>query len=210
MKSKVYIVGADAEYEQMFLRNGWQVVKDIEDSDLIQFTGGSDVDPMLYGEPYHPATGSSPARDAKEANIFNKYNWDIPMAGICRGGQFLNVMSGGRMWQHVDGHTVGGGHTMYDIVFGKEVLVSSTHHQMMDPTTADNYLILATAGLTTFKQDGWGNSLKQLPDRSRDVEAVFFPETQCLSYQPHPEFFNEHHECQKLYFEYIRVYLGLE
>ncbi|MCA2590219.1 MAG: gamma-glutamyl-gamma-aminobutyrate hydrolase family protein [Microcystis sp. M31BS1] len=85
MKSKVYVVGAEAEYEQMFLRNGWQVVKDIEDSDLIQFTGGSDVDPMLYGEPYHPATGSSPMRDAKEANIFNKYNWDIPMAGICRG-----------------------------------------------------------------------------------------------------------------------------
>src|SRR3546814_3238996 len=31
-----------------------------------------------------------------------------PMAGICRGGQFLNVMCGGSMIQHVEGHAIHG------------------------------------------------------------------------------------------------------
>src|SRR5438309_1359385 len=53
-----------------------------------------------------------------------------PMAGICRGSQFLNVMAGGRLCQHLDGH--GSWHDM-ETSDGRSFEVSSTHHQMMLP-----------------------------------------------------------------------------
>lgn len=210
-KPNVYIIDSDSAYVQMFMRNGWSIARDPAEAHLIQFTGGSDVDPMLYDEPKHPQTGSHPARDSAEANIFNTFVDEIPMAGICRGGQFLNVMNGGRMWQHVDNHAVGGGHFLTDHTnHNNQVRVSSTHHQMMDPTGSANYILLATAGLTKIKEDGWGNKIKQdQSDLYRDVEALFFPETNCLCYQPHPEFFNEDHPCQVLYFDYLRNFMGL-
>jgi gamma-glutamyl-gamma-aminobutyrate hydrolase PuuD len=206
MKPSVYVIGAEREYEQMYLRNGWNVVNNADDADLIQFTGGADVDPMLYEEPRHPSTYSEPRRDSKEADIFNRYSGHVAMAGICRGGQFLCVMSGGRMWQDVNAHAVSDGHFVVDEDSGEMFEVSSTHHQMMDPTPADDYRILATAGICTKRADGWGNVVS---GRGVDVEAVYFSDTNCLSYQPHPEFFDENHECQKLFFTYVKDYLEL-
>lgn len=211
VKSTVYVVGGDNLCEQMFIKNGWELADHPEDADLILFTGGADVDPMLYSEPKHPSTGCSPVRDSKEADIFNRFDGVTPMAGICRGGQFLNVMNGGRMWQDVDNHAVSRGHFLWDTMFSQDVLVSSTHHQMMDPTTAVNYVILATASLTTVKRDGWGNEIKQdFNDNERDVEVVWFPESESLCFQPHPEYFDFGEPCQKLFFDYLRNYMGLE
>jgi gamma-glutamyl-gamma-aminobutyrate hydrolase PuuD len=210
MKPSVYVIGREHEYEQMFLRHGWSLVNSPEDADLIQFTGGADVDPMLYEEPRHPRTYSDPDRDSKEANIYNKYSGEIPMAGICRGGQFLCVMNGGRMWQDVNNHTVGAGHYLIDVDTCVPVQVSSTHHQMMDPTTAGSYRILATSGLCTRRSDGWGNDIISKPGEEADIEAVYFPETDCICFQPHPEFFDENHECQQLFFRYLDEYLGLK
>lgn len=210
MKPSVYIVNGDYAYEQMFIRNGWVLADDPEDADLIQFTGGEDVDPMLYFEPPHPTTHSNPYRDSKEAAIYNMFEGEIPYAGICRGAQFLCVMNGGRMWQDVDNHAVGGGHMLFDHETEESVLVSSTHHQMMDPSPVTNHLVLASASRTSMKSDGWGNNIEQDKDEiGRDVEAVWFPETNTLCYQPHPEFFDENHECQELYFRYIKDYIGL-
>jgi gamma-glutamyl-gamma-aminobutyrate hydrolase PuuD len=210
MQPKVFVIGKEYSYEQMFLRNGWQVVRDIEEADAIQFTGGEDVDPMLYWEPKHPSTGCSPARDSREANIFNTYEGEKAMLGICRGGQFLCVMSGGRLWQDVDNHGVNNGHYALDLETGTDVLVSSTHHQMMDPSEVDDAEVLVVAGLTTRKSDGWGNNLKMdQTNLHRDVESVFFPSTQALCFQPHPEFFDPDHPCQALYFDLIKRHLNL-
>jgi hypothetical protein len=120
-------------------------------------------------------------------------------------------MSGGRMWQDVDNHAVGGTHDLVDLETGEIVPVSSTHHQMMDPSTADAYEILAVAGRSTRKSDGWGNNIvvKNSKEDNSDVEAVFFPNTGCLSYQPHPEFFDPDHPCQKFYFDLIKRHFNL-
>jgi gamma-glutamyl-gamma-aminobutyrate hydrolase PuuD len=209
-RPKIHVVGRDYSYEQMFIKNGWVPVDNPEDADAIQFTGGADVDPMLYNEPKHPRTGTNPMRDSAEAHIFYTYENEKPMLGICRGGQFLCVMSGGRLWQDVDMHGISGVHAAVDIDTQQVVMVSSTHHQMMDPTTAENYSILVTSGRTTRKSDGWGNDIKQDKDvHDRDVEAVFFEDTQCLCFQPHPEFFDPSHECQRLYFDLIKRHLKL-
>ena len=195
---KVFIVGNDYSISTMFLRQGWTIVDNIDEHiDLIQFTGGEDVDPSYYGQTKHPRTYSNPKRDAYEANIFNEWKGEVPMAGICRGAQFLNVKNGGKMWQHVNNHAVAGTHEAYDIPSDRPVQVTSTHHQMMIP--ADHGEVLLIAELATSKEthaikvDGVGT----------DIEAVLYSDTNCLCFQPHPEYVNINHECQVLYFSYL-------
>ena len=124
---KVYVVGPDYSIRNMFLRAGWTISTNIDETvNLIQFTGGEDVDPSYYKETKHPRTYSNPRRDAVEAAIFHEWKGKVAMAGICRGGQFLNVMNGGRMWQDVNNHAIGGTHEAFDRVSELPVQVTST------------------------------------------------------------------------------------
>lgn len=197
--SKVFIVGNDYLVSNMFLRRGWEIVNYIDEKiDLVQFTGGADVDPSYYKEARHPKTRSDPKRDAQEAAIYNEWVGKVLMAGICRGGQFLNVMNGGRMWQDVNNHAIYGTHEAFDTQTGQVFQVTSTHHQMMDPSDmADVWLIAHQA---TIKQ----TAVAQFDGKLwPDYEAVVYPYTKCLCFQPHPENVDVNHECQELYFHYL-------
>lgn len=199
----VYIVGNDSLTTSMFLRRGWGVVSNIgDDVDLIQFTGGEDVDPSYYKEPRHPATRSNPNRDAYESTLFHAWNPRIPMAGICRGGQFLNVMCGGSMWQHVTGHTTPKGHEAECLYTGEVLHVTSTHHQMMIPGATAS--ILMTAQVSGVK-----SSFDSTEDGSfsPDIEAVLYEEQRCLCFQPHPEYVSINTPLQDKYFEYLDLLL---
>jgi gamma-glutamyl-gamma-aminobutyrate hydrolase PuuD len=208
MQPKVFVVDSDHLITRMFMNNHWKVVYSPDEADLIQFTGGEDVSPMLYGEPRHPRTYCSPDRDQHESEIFFAY-YDKPKAGICRGGQFLNVMSGGRMWQDVDNHAIAGTHKASYHKGGevKEVQVTSTHHQMMYPSGYGN--VFMTANLTSFVEDGQGKLRKIDLVLSEDVEGVWYSHSQSLCFQPHPEYVDPHHECQELYFEVLKEYFDL-
>lgn len=186
---KVYIVGSGGTcaYAAMYREAGWDIVHNLEDADIVQFTGGEDVSPMLYGENKHPSTHNSEARDEREQKIYHKAEGlGKPMVGICRGGQFLNVMNGGKMWQHVDNHAIGGTHEAFDMKTEKTVQVTSTHHQMIQPHPK-KAIIICVAHLSTFKECMPHDSVVQIPARE-DIESVYYPETKCLCYQPHPEF----------------------
>lgn len=202
---KVLVVGGDHLIELMFLKRGWELCREGDTPTLVQFTGGEDVSPTYYGEDYHPATYANPTRDEWEMRLFQRFKAQgIPMAGICRGGQFLNVASGGGMWQHVDRH--GGDHMAEDAVFNKEVLVTSTHHQMMRPSPLAQILLTASPRRSTFRQDGFGNSFTE---GHEDIEAVFYEHSKALCYQPHPEYVEYEDECQNLYFDYLEKFLNL-
>ena len=193
---KVFIVGGDMLIHQMYLKNSWQIVNHPDDADFLQFTGGEDVSPMLYDEPKHPATFCNPARDQKEANIFNTYEGHKKMIGICRGGQFLNVMNGGELWQDVTGHALSGTH---DVIYkGKPYAVTSTHHQMMRPSFYNE--ILVTAPFPSTAQNGFGNR----EELEKGIEVVFYEHSGSLCFQPHPEYVDPDHECQQLFFEIIK------
>ncbi|MDQ7907315.1 gamma-glutamyl-gamma-aminobutyrate hydrolase family protein [Phytohabitans sp. ZYX-F-186] len=70
--------------------------------DGIMFTGGSDVDPALYGEPPHPATKVKPQRDTAELLLLRAaVEADLPVLGVCRGMQLMAVAYGGRLHQHL-------------------------------------------------------------------------------------------------------------
>jgi putative glutamine amidotransferase len=71
--------------------------------DGLVFTGGSDLDPALYGQQLHPeTTGVHAARDRTElALIREALRSDMPVLGICRGMQLINVAFGGTLTQHL-------------------------------------------------------------------------------------------------------------
>lgn len=201
------IVGNDSLMESMFRKRGWSVVNYLggPNPDLIQFTGGEDVDPLLYGEERHPATSSNPVRDAYESSIYHKFVGKVPMTGICRGGQFLNVCNGGKMYQHVTNHGFTHKATTKD---GKELKVTSTHHQMMIPgVNGEVILTAAVAGAKATAHDNiFPKNHKTFDD---DVEAVIYENTRCLCYQPHPEYLTINEPCQVLYFDFIKQYFNL-
>lgn len=69
-------------------------------------TGGGDIDPRLYGQhPHKHVYGVSETRDfVEEWALTVAHGLGIPVLGICRGHQMLNVADGGTLHQHIDDH----------------------------------------------------------------------------------------------------------
>lgn len=179
---KVLVVGGDRLVGDMFVKQGWQVVNHNAGQgrpDLVCFTGGADVDPALYGEP-NVGSSINKARDEVEMKVFKEFD-KAPKVGICRGGQFLNVMSGGKMWQDIKGHTRY--HTAINLLTGTELYVSSTHHQMMRPGNGGEELMIATEASDHKNGNPNDNAVP-----NHDTEVVWYKDTNSLCFQPHPEY----------------------
>lgn len=184
----------DHRYQSMFVRNGYTVVfngvpldpREIGDCDIVCFTGGEDVDPSLYGQE-NISSFVNKKRDEVEVSIFKSLSSRGPqppsMVGICRGGQLLNVLTGGKMIQHVRGHSMGK-HKIKDLWTGREFEVLGDHHQAMIP--ADDRFVVALEPETGVN------------------EVIFYPRERRLCFQPHPEW-----SCAKTeeyFFELLNVF----
>jgi putative glutamine amidotransferase len=71
--------------------------------DGLLLSGGGDVDPAAYGcEALPEVQGVDPGRDAWELALVGAASAaDIPVLGICRGAQVVNVAAGGTLIQHL-------------------------------------------------------------------------------------------------------------
>jgi putative glutamine amidotransferase len=71
--------------------------------DGLVLAGGADIDPSAYGADRHPKTGRTvPERDAVEIALARgALEGDLPLLGICRGMQLMNVALGGTLLQHL-------------------------------------------------------------------------------------------------------------
>lgn len=180
---QIYIVGAANDYANWM--NG-ELTDRFENASLIVFTGGEDVTPSLYNAPAHPKSYFNEKRDKVEMIAFKKaQELKIPCVGICRGSQFLCVMSGGSLVQHQENPLY-----MHNIeTYDNNILqITSTHHQAQYPyeLSKDNYNVLAwSKGISRFHEDG---NMKELPlPEDKEAEIVYYKNTNCLGIQGHPE-----------------------
>lgn len=125
----------------------------LERLDGLVLAGGADVDPASYGaEPHAETRGMLAERDACEIALYEAaLKRGLPVLGICRGLQIINVAAGGTLLQHVPDvsavrHTVtpgsfadsahpvdlADGSLVARIVGEREVLACSHHHQAID------------------------------------------------------------------------------
>jgi putative glutamine amidotransferase len=119
----------------------------LEQLDGLVLSGGGDVDPRYFGEPLAGAEEESidHPRDELEIHLGRAaLDADLPIFGICRGCQVLNVAAGGKMVQHFDNHRSAPDATRFhDVTFvedgklaqivGKPRLqVNTFHHQGID------------------------------------------------------------------------------
>ena len=111
--------------------------------------GGDDIDAALYGETARPYIRIDPQRDRLELNALDcAAQRNMPVLGICRGSQMINVHRGGSL--HIDIHEVYGeapqlrtvlprkririapDSRLYRIVGIAECRVNALHHQAVD------------------------------------------------------------------------------
>jgi putative glutamine amidotransferase len=80
-----------------------RVEEDLARIDGLIVSGGSDVDPALFGEAAHETTKTGdPDRDKYEISIIRRaFDLGVPTLAICRGMQVANVAWGGTVHQHI-------------------------------------------------------------------------------------------------------------
>ncbi|MFN8080153.1 MAG: gamma-glutamyl-gamma-aminobutyrate hydrolase family protein [Kineosporiaceae bacterium] len=161
--------------------------------DGLLLSGGSDIDPYRYGhEPIGALERIDPERDAFELALIEAAMADgLPILGICRGLQLLNVARGGTLIQHLEDspdrrvHLFGAGprwHLVHEVrtepdslarrLYGDSVRTTSSHHQAVDVTGA---------GL-------------RVTGRAADgvIEILELPGHPVLGVQWHPEWHRDH------------------
>ena len=127
------------------------VARVLDSVDGLMLAGGKDVDATLYGHEPHPENDAPrPDRDAWEmALVHEAIARDLPLLGICRGLQVLNVALGGTLIQHLpdrlgsnrysygnatfaDNPVITVPDTHAARILGKGLTVKSYHHQALD------------------------------------------------------------------------------
>lgn len=124
----------------------------VERLDAVVIAGGEDVDPRRYGEAPGPhTTRIDPLRDEFEIGlVLAALTAGIPVLGVCRGNQVVNVALGGSLVQHLE---IGEGEshasyayprrhrahavearpgTIVEELYGSSFAVNSFHHQAVD------------------------------------------------------------------------------
>jgi putative glutamine amidotransferase len=134
--------------------------------DGLLLAGGADIDPGAYGQEPGPETvGTVPERDAFEIALARAaVERDIPLLGICRGMQLINVALGGTLLQHLPDHfdheehrrvigSFDGSEHTVDVaegtlarrVIGEARHVTRSHHHQGVDRVGEGLLVSATA-----------------------------------------------------------------
>jgi putative glutamine amidotransferase len=139
------------EADIRFVTRSEDVTDALDDCDGLLLPGGGDPDPLLYGhEELRPLCSIDDARDALElAAIRHAVGSGLPMLGICRGLQIMNVALGGTLIADLpqagyDGHhritdedrvhdvRIETGSMLENITGERQGWVNSAHHQGVD------------------------------------------------------------------------------
>ena len=111
--------------------------------------GGGDIDPARYGAAPHPRTGAaSGERDRAELDLLAAaLAAGLPVLGICRGLQLLNIAQGGTLHQHLAdlGPAGDADHTPQPGTFGSHPVRIAAGSRLAGILPADQPLAVPTA-----------------------------------------------------------------
>jgi putative glutamine amidotransferase len=160
--------------------------------DGLVIAGGPDVEPVRYGAEPEDRTGP-PARERDEwelALIGAALEQGVPLLGICRGMQLLNVALGGTLVQHLDGHSGPPGvfaeHQVVPVagtqlarVLPDPVTVPAFHHQGVERLgrglVASAYSADGTVEAVEFPDaPAWTLGVQWHPEQGEDVRLLEF------------------------------------
>ena len=143
--------------------NAVEIARMLDRVDVLLLAGGEDVESCRYGESDHGRMGKvNRRRDAWEFALLDEaIRRQMPILGICRGCQVLNVRFGGTLWQDVPSDMPGSvshrladngehsvsilsGSFLASLVTGQSISVNSRHHQAAK-TVAPGFRVTAVS-----------------------------------------------------------------
>jgi putative glutamine amidotransferase len=157
--------------------------------DGLILAGGVDVGPANYGADQHPATDPpNELRDAFELALARRaLEREVPLLGICRGMQVMNVAAGGTLHQHlpdVVGHSehrvVPGTFADHEVRLADGTLAARAAGEDLHATKSHHHQGVDVLG-EGFVVSGW-SALDELPEAIEDPGRRF-----ALGVQWHPE-----------------------
>jgi putative glutamine amidotransferase len=180
--------GKVAPYERALLAVGIEPVlihpdtpSSLDGLDGLLLSGGTDVNPKLYGQARHEANDEpDDTRDALEQRLLaSAMERDLPLLAICRGMQLFNVAHGGTLEQHVEDHRQPGvpeahrievepGTRLAEAIGPGSHLVNSRHHQIVSR-------IGGTLRISARSGEGYAEALER-NDRRFAVAVQWHPE----------------------------------
>jgi putative glutamine amidotransferase len=164
--------------------------------DGILFTGGGDLEPTLYDAEDRGSAGIDSDRDGLELALARRAaDAGLPIFGICRGQQVINVALDGGLLQDVGEHrqdapreaatheveVEAGSHLAKAI--GERVEVNTFHHQVVDPARIGRGL-----KVSAFSTDG-----------QRFIEGLESADGKILTVQWHPEDMTDREWARRLF-----------
>jgi putative glutamine amidotransferase len=159
--------------------------------DGLILSGGADVDPSFYGAEPDPHTkGTVPERDAFEIALARgALDRDVPLLGVCRGMQIMNVARGGTLIQHLP-HSVGHedhrrslgsfDNADHDVRLAEGSLAERAAGETVHSTKSHHHQAIDRLG-DGFEITGWA-TIDELPETIEDPSYRF-----ALGVQWHPE-----------------------
>lgn len=197
---KVFVVGSALHYAN-FIKDV-ELVDNMEDAEVVLFTGGEDVDPSLYGKEKHSTTRSNIIRDRAEKEVFDKVRPDQVCLGICRGSQFLCVMNGGLLVQDCENHALYTTHRIMPLMGNTMYHITSTHHQMQYPYNLYNndYHVLYVSERRSHYYEGDGIDEDTIRQYGEPEIVAYHVDGKpnCLAVQGHPEMIPESPVCDEI------------
>lgn len=177
-------IDTETSYASLIFDNDNFRTSMVESYDGLILAGGGDVNPILYGEKNCASRRINDMRDLVEITLANDFvAAGLPVFGICRGMQVLNVAFGGSLNQD-DGssfreyhgaigsmfstHAVTCKASFMQDLYGEKYAVNSRHHQSIK-TVADCFEVI------------------QLAEGCECIEAIEHKTAPCFGVQWHPE-----------------------
>lgn len=169
----------------------------------VLLTGGTDVQPSLYGAPEDPTRTVDPPRDAFEMALFEQtVASDRPLLAVCRGMQLINVAMGGTLLQDVFAAT-GQNHDDY------KRWMDDVHRVDVEPSSRlAKALGVVDLGVNSIHHQGvdrLGAGLRAVAwAEDGSIEGVELPEARfAVGVQWHPEVLDQRREQQGLFEELV-------